>query len=71
MKALTIMDYNGVYPVIRLDISTGSIMGNLRYCDEIAKGSEKGLYGDDHLENIFAGVFELIRQRRMIEEGEV
>ena len=71
MKALTIMDYNGVDPVTRLDISTKSIMGNLRYCDEITRQSEEGLHGDCHLDVVFDGVFELIRQRRMVEEGEV
>lgn len=70
MKALTIREYNSVFPVVRLDISTESIMGNLRYCEEITKQSEKGLQGDCHLEDVFEGVFELIRQRRRIEEGE-
>ena len=70
MKAHTIREYNSVYPVIRLDISTESIMGNLRYCDEVYKQSEKGLQGDCHLDDVIEGVFELINQRRMIEEGD-
>lgn len=71
MKAHTIREYNEIYPVIRLDISTESILGNLRYCDEITKQSEMGtLPNDCHLDDVFEGVFELINQRRLIEEGD-
>ena len=70
MKAHTIREYNEIYPVIRLDISTASIMGNLRYCDEVSIQSERGLQGDCHLDDVIEGVFELINQRRLIEEGD-
>lgn len=71
MKAHTIREYNEIYPAIRLDISTKSIMGNLRYCDVITKQSEKGLQGDCHLDDVFDRTFELINQRRLIEEGDI
>ena len=70
MKAHTIREYNEIYPVIRLDISAESILGNLRYCDEVSRQSEIGLQGDTHLDDVLEGVFELINQRRLIEEGD-
>ena len=69
MKAKTVRDYNDVFPVVRVDVSTESILGCLRYCDEVSKQAEMGLQGDCHLDDVIEGVFELINQRRMIEEG--
>lgn len=71
MKALTIADYSIVEAYVNQSLTCLGIMANLRYCDELIACAEAGLQSDSTVDAIYEAVFELIGNRRMLEEGEV
>lgn len=71
MKAWTIADYSAVGAYVNQSLTCQGIMANLKYCDELIACAEAGLTHDDTADVIYEAVFELIGNRRMLEEGEV
>ena len=71
MKAPTIADYSIVEGYVNQSLTCQGIMSNLKYCDELIACAEAGLQSDSTVDAIYEAVFELIGNRRMLEEGEV
>ena len=70
-KAWTVVDYSVVEAYLNQSLTCQGIMANLKYCDELIICAEKGLQSDNTVDVIYEAVFELIGNRRMLEEGEV